>query len=494
MLVFNKLLKNDTIKYSVENKKLSDFCVIQSNGKRNSSEGKENGKYPLFYCSILGHLWMDEFDFEDESIIMNTTNGSGKCEIFYCNGKFSVAQSTVRFASNNDNIKTKYVYYYLKNNKNKLEELFKGSNQKQLSRKDLFDFEIPIPSIETQNQIIQQIDTIYATIELNNKAIENNEALKKGCIWSNTLNSKMSKLGDLCKMKAGKLTSQDINNEGTVPFYNGSAFSKDKTDKKSFSGNDYILMIKDGGAGKGKYGNQIGLGKVFFVSGDIACTTSVVAIQEIINVNNKYLYYFLEHIKNNIMDLAQYGVGLGHVSIQKISDIEVPIPSIEIQNLIVQQCESYDLMINMLKEQNKQLESNNIIQNVLSSIGNNETTEFDEEVEDIVQVKEQNDNEQEQSNDVDTISKTSKPKVTKVTKVTKTTTPTTTSKPKVVKVEANRQNGQNESNSTEDEVIGQVHSVEFDKTVPSKTAPSKTAPSKTTQSKTAPSKTIATKQ
>ena len=49
----------------------------------------------MFYCSILGNLWIDEFDFDDESIIINTTNGSGKCEVYYYNGKFSLSSSII---------------------------------------------------------------------------------------------------------------------------------------------------------------------------------------------------------------------------------------------------------------------------------------------------------------------------------------------------------------------------------------------------------------
>jgi len=83
-------------------KKLYEFCDIYSAGKRNSSEGKINGKYPLFYCSILGNLFLDEYDFDEENIIINSTNGSGKCELYYYNGKFSTAHNTIRFKSNNE--------------------------------------------------------------------------------------------------------------------------------------------------------------------------------------------------------------------------------------------------------------------------------------------------------------------------------------------------------------------------------------------------------
>ena len=64
-------------------------------------------------------------------------------------------------------------------------------------------------------------------------------------------------------------------------FYNGSAESPvGKLPDYSYDNKEhYILLIKDGGAGQGKYGDKIGLGKSFYVNGKTAFTTSVVAFK-----------------------------------------------------------------------------------------------------------------------------------------------------------------------------------------------------------------------
>lgn len=128
-------------------------------GKRKSSEGLESGLYPLYYCSIKGYLYLNTFDHDNEEIIINKTNGSGKCQIYYINGKHSVAQSVIRFMSKNkDLVLTQYIYYYLTHNKSLVEKTFQGSLQKQLNI-DLFNqIQIPIPSIEIQHNIIKQYE------------------------------------------------------------------------------------------------------------------------------------------------------------------------------------------------------------------------------------------------------------------------------------------------------------------------------------------------
>ena len=158
---------------------LETICLFIGAGKRNSKEGRKNGLYPLFYCSILEYLYIDEYDYDDEAIIINKTNGSGKCNIYYINGKFSTAQSTEQFKSKDLNILTKYIYYYLKNNINLLEENFKGSLQKSISKEDLKQILIKIPNIEKQTEIINYCQNNDNIINLLENETKNNNELNK---------------------------------------------------------------------------------------------------------------------------------------------------------------------------------------------------------------------------------------------------------------------------------------------------------------------------
>jgi hypothetical protein len=210
--------------------------------------------------------------------------------------------------------------------------------------------------------------------------IKNYEGLKKGIVYMgvNGVN-KFDKLGDVCEMKSGKLTSKDISDDGTIPFYNGSANPDFKSTLQSFNYDNYILMIKDGGAGYGKHGDNIGLGKVFFVTGKTACTTSVICIN-VKNILCKYVYYYLSSQKNKIMDMAQYGVGLGHVSMEKIKNITIPKLSQDKQNEIITKCEYYDEQINKLILENDEISKWDIINKVLNSVDINEDLNNDDDV------------------------------------------------------------------------------------------------------------------
>ena len=116
-------------------KTLGEVCNIIKGERKRSKDGKGNGLYPLYYCSILGNLYLDTFDYTGEGIIINKTNGSGKAMVYYGCNKYNVGEITIHFKSKNDELQTKYVYYYLFHNIELLQKYYKGTAQNQLFRK-----------------------------------------------------------------------------------------------------------------------------------------------------------------------------------------------------------------------------------------------------------------------------------------------------------------------------------------------------------------------
>jgi type I restriction enzyme M protein len=362
----------------IEYKKLKEILKDISTTKTISSNDRKNGLYRFFSCS-KDESTHNTFDYEGSYLIHGSRGSTIDESIFITqNEKFSICTSVFLSEIINSNLyNLKYVYYYLKNDKEKINKLITTTAIPMISKTTYYDIEIPIPPLSLQQQIVEALDSIYDTIEGNNKLIQNYEKIKKGIIWSNTLNVEKKKLGDVVEnIKGGKLTSNNIIENSKIPFFNGNANPDSYTDQISFDfKHDYLLMIKDGGAGKGKYGDNIGLGKTFIVNGKVGCTTSVVAFTITKEIITKYIHYILNSNKNNIMDLANYGVGLGHISIERIKEYKIPIPSKQIQEHIVKECEYYDNLIEVLKKENERLQNNKIIDMVLKSVSNDNQSE-----------------------------------------------------------------------------------------------------------------------
>jgi len=149
----------------------------------------------------------------------------------------------------------------------------------------------------------------------------------------------MVKLGDLVNFSGGKFTTgYSKENPGSYPFFSGKTLQPDGTCKDfCFDGDEYLVIIKDGGSGPGNYSDSVGMGKVFYVKGKSAGTSHNAALHKKSDkVILMYLYYYLKTIKPKIMDLAKYTTGLGVIGQADLRDIDITIPSIERQQQIVE--------------------------------------------------------------------------------------------------------------------------------------------------------------
>ena len=109
--------------------------------KRNAHEAIINGKYKFVTCSVQGYSYLNDYDFEDKALIINSINGSGKCMI-YCTDKYSTTNNNFHFKIKQKDILTEYIYYYLYHNIKLLEDGFIGANQKKISKDYLINIKI----------------------------------------------------------------------------------------------------------------------------------------------------------------------------------------------------------------------------------------------------------------------------------------------------------------------------------------------------------------
>jgi type I restriction-modification system DNA methylase subunit len=354
----------------IEYKKLGDLCDFLPKSKRQASFGKDNGKYKFFTSSSITK-YCDEYDYQDEHIII----GDGGIANINIGQNFSCSDHNYILKSKNVNVLNKYIYYYFYSNLNLIESGFKGTTMKNVSKSYIQELQVPIPPLSLQKQIVETLDSIYDTIEGNNKLIQNYEKIKKGIIWSNTLNVEKKKLRDFIVTKAGKFNSGNISNSGNYKFYNASINSLGFHNDYCFdSKNKYIILVKSGNI------NAPGIGSVILEKGKIACVTDMVMIESNNStILNEYLYYELYFKKYELRQYANTTTGLAHISLEKMKDHFVSIPSKQIQQYIIKECEYYNNLIETLKKENERLQNNNIIDIVLKSVSNNFNTNEHEE-------------------------------------------------------------------------------------------------------------------
>ena len=349
-------------------KKLGDICESIKGINKKSKDGQKNGLYPLYYCSILGYLYLDTYDYDNEGLIINKTNGSGKAMIYYHNGKYNIGETVLHFKSNNKETLTKYLYYYLYLNLNELEKYYKGCNQKSIIEKDLFSIKIPIPSLEKQEEIVKYLDFIYEKcIKASNEKIIQLKQLNEYYLNNQKKygENEIKKLGDIfVDVKTGKDVVSKDRKIGKFPFYGANGII-DYIDNYIFDGK-YLLTARTGSLGSLHISNN-----KFWCSGDV----HVMKFDN--NYTLSYIYYYLQ-----TLDFQKFRTGVAHpkLSGSNLKSIKISIPSLEKQKEIINYCEYNDTLIKQLEieiEQNKIMAKEFITNIMKNSVTNNKFSEKD---------------------------------------------------------------------------------------------------------------------
>jgi len=328
---------------TIEIKKLGEICKFLPKSKRQASYGEKDGKYPFYTSSQNCNKYCNEYDYEDECLIIGT---GGNANIKY-NKKFSC--SADNFVINSEKVVNKYLYYYLSINIEILKKGFIGVGLQHISKDYIENIEIPIPSLERQKEIVEYLDFIYE--KSNKTTLEKIEELKKLNMYI-LKNQKLygtndiKKLGDVCNIKSGNHS----------------------TKKSDFIQGDYLII----GGGKQPIGkhNQYNCdentiicashGTAGYISMYPIKTFLTMAFAFIENkklINKMYLYYYLKSIEDYLISLGK-GTAQPCISMEKLKSIEIPIPSLERQKEIVEYCEKNDALISSLEreiEMNKEL-------------------------------------------------------------------------------------------------------------------------------------------
>lgn len=137
----------------------------------------------------------------------------------------------------------------------------------------------------------------------------------------------MVALGDVCEIHSGKFLSSDSKQDGLYPFYSGKADNPSgRSDEFCFEfAHNYLIFVHSGGSGRGNYGDNIGLGQVFLENGRTSASSSCFAL-DLKKDDPQMIYYLLQMLRREIMDLANYSTGLGHITRGPFKAFKIPLP------------------------------------------------------------------------------------------------------------------------------------------------------------------------
>ncbi len=318
--------------------------------------------------------------------IAQAFNGNGKCPIRYYknNSIHSNLLYHIKIKEDyNNKINIKYIYYYLLEKQIYIEENYqKGCANKSLDVEKFNLMDMLIPSIEKQEEIVKYLDELdnkntlfeYSNnklfelllnksdindrIELFNNIENTNIDINNNINKLNELNNyklkivkynpktEIKSLNEVCNISYGtRIVKKDCEN-GEYPVY-GSGRPMFYTN--TFNREGYNILI-------GRF--ALSLECVRIINDKIFLNDSGLSVKSKISILlDKYLGYYLLSNKKNIYDLTN-GAAQKNLNIEEFNLMKIPIPSLEVQQDIIDYCDNNLEIINNLKktiENNKKM-------------------------------------------------------------------------------------------------------------------------------------------
>lgn len=321
----------------VEKVKLGDVCSFVR-GKTITEKDTIEGDVPVIAGGQKPSYFHNEHNKDGESI---TVAGSGAYAGFVSFWNVPIWVSDAFTVEPNDKAITKYVYYFLLTKQQRIFETQKGAGVPHVHGKDIANFEIPLPPLSIQQEIVSVLDSFTTLIDKMKQEVEKRK--KQMEYYREKLlsieNGKCMQVSEFCELKAGKaIKTSELSEtkEGShlYPCFGGNGI-RGYIARKSHTGN-YAIIGRQGAL----------CGCVNWATGDFYATEHAVVAKPYSNSSPRFLYYLFTSA-----DLNQYksqGAQPG-LAVSNLNELTFVIPSLDKQSSIVSTLDKFESYISKLE-------------------------------------------------------------------------------------------------------------------------------------------------
>lgn len=372
------LEKPEAEAYDIPMVELGEICDMK-NGNLNSKDMSNEGNIPFYTCSSnnpVGVHTDHTFDYNNYLLIVisggskNNLTGDnvGLGKSYIVTGKTACRTNVVALIPKNGDVNIKYLHYWLSNNRQDVNKLaYFTTNLGVIRLSDLQSLKIPLPPIDVQRQIVEELETLDEIIKINNIKIEQ---IKKEMIL-------YKKHGYSAEIKRA-LSGCEVKELGEISIINPENMKQEEyteinyIDISSVKGGKILELQKIIGNFPSRAKRIIKKGDILYssvrpnlkgyvyindnIQNGIASTGFAnIRIKEPTMILSKYLYYIITGDDiNEILISKATGAMYPAVPFDEFKTIKIPIPPIEVQKQII---DFYDDMfgkIAKLEEENNE--------------------------------------------------------------------------------------------------------------------------------------------
>jgi type I restriction enzyme M protein len=313
---------------------LKDYADL----KRGTSITKEDitdGDIPVIAGGQKPAYFNNKSNRNSNCITVSSSGAYAGYVAFHTNPIFASDCFTIE--TNNTDLKQKFLFYLLKSKQELIYTFQTGGGQPHVYAKDFDKFKIPLPSLEKQNELVEELDSYQKIINGCRQVIENYKPLIDiDPKWE------IKPLGDYITINNGQTLTQ-FDEDGDIAAIKVSDMNLDKNKTSIQISNNKVKSSKF------KPHHILKPNSIIFPKRGAAIATNKKRITKIsciidnncmgITVKNEkillpdYLFYFL--IGFNLSSISK-SAGIALINNPDISSVKIPMPNISKQNEIIQ--------------------------------------------------------------------------------------------------------------------------------------------------------------
>lgn len=295
------------------------------------------GQQPAYYHNLTNR---------EAGAITISSSGAYSGFVAYHNYPIFASDCFTVSSKNKEILDDKYLFHILKNKQIEIYEMQEGGGQPHIYPKHFDNWDIPLPPIEIQEQIVKEIEGYQKIINGAKMVVDNykpNISIKPE--WE------MIELGEIGKISMCKrVFKEQTTDNGDVPFYKIGTFGREPDafitqelfteyqTKFSYPKKGDILISTSGTIGKTVVFDGI---PSYFQDSNIVW----IANNET-KISNKFLYYYYQIIKW----IPAEGGTIARLYNNLIQETKIPLPSDSEQEEIVQRLEQEQELVNANKQ------------------------------------------------------------------------------------------------------------------------------------------------
>ena len=356
MSKIDELLKNEKVEW----KKLGDVCEITKGKQYNRNKMLLIGKYPVINGGINPSGYIDIFN-ERENTITISQGGASAGYVNFISSKFWLGAHAYCIRPKKENLNNKYIYHILKYKEIELKDKKEGAGIPSISKVVLYNLQIPVPSLETQERIVEILDkfTNYVTelqAELQDRTIQYEYyrdmllsedyliKLSRNLFVEQSNKINFVQVKELCNRQRGiKITAKEMKE-----------LDNDSDDCiKVFAGGNTTAMISPEILEKDDIITKPSVivksrGNIDFEYYELPFSHKSemwsYSTKDSDTLNIKYLYYIF---KNNLKYFEDNSIAgkLPQISTPVTDNYKIPLPSLEIQNKVVEVLDKFQALL-----------------------------------------------------------------------------------------------------------------------------------------------------